>query len=57
MDTADEGEVLVDGKDIAKFSSKGLTGDGRHDVELCTNSISRCRWPESRRTLRCIMFT
>ncbi|WP_019635341.1 ABC transporter ATP-binding protein [Paenibacillus fonticola] len=32
MDTADEGEVLVDGKDIAKYSSKELTGYRRHDV-------------------------
>lgn len=32
MDTADEGEVLVDGKDIAKYSNKELTGYRRHDV-------------------------
>lgn len=32
MDTADEGEVLVDGNDIAKYGSKELTGYRRHDV-------------------------
>ncbi|AZK44985.1 hypothetical protein [Paenibacillus lentus] len=26
MDTADEGQVIVDGKDIAEYSSKELTG-------------------------------
>ncbi|MFD3259923.1 ABC transporter ATP-binding protein [Paenibacillus lentus] len=32
MDTADEGEVLVDGNDIAKYGSRELTGYRRHDV-------------------------
>lgn len=32
MDTADEGQVLVDGTDIAKFNSKQLTGYRRTDV-------------------------
>lgn len=32
MDTADEGQVLVDGTDIAKFNSKELTGYRRTDV-------------------------
>lgn len=32
MDTADEGQVLVDGTDIAKFNSKELTGYRRNDV-------------------------
>lgn len=32
MDSADEGQVIVDGTDIAKFSSKELTGYRRNDV-------------------------
>lgn len=32
MDTADEGQVLVDGTDIAKFNNKELTGYRRTDV-------------------------
>lgn len=32
MDTADEGQVLVDGVDIARFNSKELTGYRRTDV-------------------------
>lgn len=32
MDTADEGQVLVDGTDIARFNSKELTGYRRTDV-------------------------
>ncbi|MGV2644268.1 ATP-binding cassette domain-containing protein, partial [Clostridium perfringens] len=32
MDTADEGQVLVDGTDIARFNSKELTGYRRNDV-------------------------
>ena len=32
MDTADEGQVLVDGTDIAKFNRKELTGYRRNDV-------------------------
>lgn len=32
MDTADEGQVLVDGTDIAQFNSKELTGYRRNDV-------------------------
>lgn len=32
MDSADEGQVIVDGIDIAKFSAKELTGYRRNDV-------------------------
>lgn len=32
MDTADEGQVLIDGTDIARFNSKELTGYRRNDV-------------------------
>lgn len=32
MDYADEGQVIVDGTDIAKFSAKELTGYRRNDV-------------------------
>ncbi|AIQ50707.1 MULTISPECIES: ABC transporter ATP-binding protein [Paenibacillus] len=32
MDSADEGQVIVDGTDIAKFNSKQLTGYRRNDV-------------------------
>jgi putative ABC transport system ATP-binding protein len=32
MDSADEGQVIVDGTDIAKFSAKELTGYRRNDV-------------------------
>ncbi|GGH37806.1 ABC transporter ATP-binding protein [Paenibacillus segetis] len=32
MDTADEGQVLVDGTDIARFSNKELIGYRRNDV-------------------------
>jgi putative ABC transport system ATP-binding protein len=32
MDTADEGQVLVDGTDIVRFNSKELTGYRRNDV-------------------------
>lgn len=32
MDTADEGQVLVDGTDIARFNSRQLTGYRRTDV-------------------------
>ena len=32
MDTADEGQVLVDGTDIARFNSKELTAYRRNDV-------------------------
>lgn len=32
MDSADEGQVIVDGTDIAKFNSKELTGYRRNDV-------------------------
>lgn len=32
MDTADEGQVLVDGTDIARFNSKELTSYRRNDV-------------------------
>lgn len=32
MDSADEGQVIVDGTDIARFSAKELTGYRRNDV-------------------------
>lgn len=32
MDSADEGQVIVDGTDIAKFNSRELTGYRRNDV-------------------------
>lgn len=32
MDSADEGQVIVDGTDIAKFSARELTGYRRNDV-------------------------
>lgn len=32
MDSADQGQVIVDGTDIAKFSSRELTGYRRNDV-------------------------
>ncbi|MFP4975491.1 ABC transporter ATP-binding protein [Paenibacillus sp. CN-4] len=32
MDSADEGQVIVDGTDIAKYNSKELTGYRRNDV-------------------------
>ncbi len=32
MDTCDEGEILVDGKDVAKFSTKEMTRYRRQDI-------------------------
>lgn len=32
MDTCDEGQILVDGRDVAKFSKKEVTTYRRHDI-------------------------
>lgn len=32
MDTCDEGEILVDGRDVAKFTTKEMTKYRRHDI-------------------------
>lgn len=43
MDTADEGQVLVDGNDIVQYTPKQLVGTGGMISGLCSNSITWCK--------------
>lgn len=48
MDQATSGEVLVDGRNIARYNSRQLTGYRRNDIDLYSSSIIWClilqRW-------------
>lgn len=43
MDTCDEGEIIIDGKDIAKLKPRELTAYRRYDIGFVSSSTIWCR--------------